>query len=63
MKANSVMLLATEDGRQVSAEMLSDRYDEAYKKAAMKAMKAGNKKFARVFNGHAAQSGVRYGDL
>lgn len=35
MKAYSVMLLTTDTGRQVSARMLRDRYDEARDKAAL----------------------------
>jgi hypothetical protein len=43
MKAHCVMLLCTKEGRQVSAGMLRDRYDEARDKAAAKALKAGDK--------------------
>lgn len=46
MKAASVMLLATNTGRQVSARMLTDRWDDARAKAAKKAEKAGNPEFA-----------------
>jgi hypothetical protein len=46
MKAHSVMLLTTKNGRQVSEAMLWKRWDEARKAAATKAEKAGNKGFA-----------------
>lgn len=45
-KAHSVMLLTTPTGRQVSARMLNDRWDDARAKAAKKAEKAGNPEFA-----------------
>jgi hypothetical protein len=46
MKAHSVMLLATNTGRQVSYSMLRDRWDEARERAAQKAQKTGNPDFA-----------------
>lgn len=45
-KATSVMLLTTPTGRQVSARMLNDRWDDARAKAAKKAEQAGNPEFA-----------------
>lgn len=46
MKAHSVLLLATPTGRQVSATMLRDRWDDARDRAALKASDTGNPDFA-----------------
>lgn len=46
MKAHSVMLLTTDNGRQVTWRMLRDRWDEARDKAAKNAEQAGNPAFA-----------------
>lgn len=48
MKAFSVMLLATPTGRQVSARMLNDRWDDARDRAAKKAEQTGNPEFAKL---------------
>lgn len=45
-KVHSVMLLTGPTGRQVSARMLNDRWDDARSAAAKKAEKAGNPDFA-----------------
>jgi hypothetical protein len=47
MKAYCVMLLTTPTGRQVTARMLSDRYDAARDRAADKAAKTGNTELAQ----------------